>query len=89
MLAVNPGGIDTDLSADLAAPGLIHKVIDTFVDRVPLGRMGRAVEIARVVAMLASDDASYVTGTTVVADGGYTRNATSFRLRHEMNPEQF
>ena len=89
VLAVNPGGIDTDLSADLAAPGVIHKVIDTFVDRVPLGRMGRPEEIARMVAMLASDDASYVTGTTIVADGGYSRNATSLRLRHEMNPEQF
>src|SRR5205814_1092634 len=60
VLAVNPGAIDTDLSADLAAPDVMTKVIGTFVDRVPLGRMGQPEEIARLIALLASDDASYV-----------------------------
>jgi NAD(P)-dependent dehydrogenase (short-subunit alcohol dehydrogenase family) len=89
VLAVNPGAIDTDLSADVAAPGILKKVIGTFVDRVPLGRMGKPEEIARLIALLASDDASYVSGTTVVADGGFSRNCTSLELRHEMDPEQF
>ena len=39
---------------------------------VPIGRLGRADEVARVICFLASDDASYVTGTTLVVDGGLT-----------------
>ncbi len=37
----------------------------------PMGRVGRPEEIAAAIAFLASDDASFVTGTTLVADGGY------------------
>jgi meso-butanediol dehydrogenase / (S,S)-butanediol dehydrogenase / diacetyl reductase len=38
----------------------------------PMGRVGRPEEIAAAIAFLASDEASFVTGTTLVADGGYT-----------------
>jgi NAD(P)-dependent dehydrogenase (short-subunit alcohol dehydrogenase family) len=41
-------------------------------DQVPLGRLGRADEIAPMIAFLASADASYATGGTFVVDGGYT-----------------
>jgi NAD(P)-dependent dehydrogenase (short-subunit alcohol dehydrogenase family) len=40
------------------------------LSRTPMGRFGRPEEVAAVVAWLASDEASYVTGTTVFADGG-------------------
>jgi NAD(P)-dependent dehydrogenase (short-subunit alcohol dehydrogenase family) len=40
---------------------------------IPLGRIGEPEEVARLVAYLASDDASYITGTTVVVDGGLMR----------------
>jgi NAD(P)-dependent dehydrogenase (short-subunit alcohol dehydrogenase family) len=41
-------------------------------ESIPLGRVARPEEIARVVAFLASDEASYVTGILMPVDGGYT-----------------
>ncbi|MFN7399484.1 MAG: SDR family oxidoreductase, partial [Sandaracinobacter sp.] len=65
--AVCPGLIDTPLAAPLAAiPGLMDK----WTAGIPLRRAGRAEEIAEVIAFLASDAASYITGSAVIADGG-------------------
>ena len=49
-------------------PGLL----EPFVARTPLGRIGQPADIAALAAYLASDEASFVTGTLVVADGGIT-----------------
>jgi NAD(P)-dependent dehydrogenase (short-subunit alcohol dehydrogenase family) len=38
---------------------------------VPLGRFGRAEEVAKAILFLASNDASYITGTTLFVDGGF------------------
>jgi len=61
--AVGPGTIETPLIKDDAFR-------DTVLSRTPLGRIGRPEEIAAIVAWLASDQASYVTGETIYADGG-------------------
>ena len=47
-------------------------MFDTWMSNTPMGRMGEVDEIAAVVLFLASDAASLMTGSIVVADGGYT-----------------
>ena len=65
--AVGPGSINTAMMAGVnASPEAMDKVMS----RTPLKRIGSAREIANVVAFLASDKASYITGETIYADGG-------------------
>jgi NAD(P)-dependent dehydrogenase (short-subunit alcohol dehydrogenase family) len=65
--AIGPGTVNTPINANFfSMPGMK----DRFLMRTPLGRIAEADEIARVAVFLASDDASYVTGTTIYADGG-------------------
>jgi acetoacetyl-CoA reductase len=63
--AIAPGYIDTDMVA--AVP---ENVLEKIVARIPVGRLGRAEEIARGVAFLCSEDAGFVTGSTMSINGG-------------------
>ncbi len=65
--AVGPGSIKTDMLADVAGSG---KAFDKILMRTPMGRPGQPDEIASIVAFLASEDASYITGQCIYADGG-------------------
>lgn len=65
--AVGPGTIDTPLIKDVVKDEAFQKKV---LSRTPLGRYGAPSEIAAIVAWLLSEEASYVTGTTVYADGG-------------------
>jgi acetoacetyl-CoA reductase len=63
--AVAPGYIDTDMVA--AVP---ENVLEKIVARIPVGRLGHADEIARGVAFLASEEAGFITGSTLSINGG-------------------
>jgi len=65
--AVAPGFIDTDMTRDL--PDTIK---ESTLDKIPLSRMGMPEDVAGIVLFLASDYASYITGQTVIVDGGMT-----------------
>jgi NAD(P)-dependent dehydrogenase (short-subunit alcohol dehydrogenase family) len=70
--AVSPGSIDTPgLSGLLGETGEQRKKMISSV--TPLGRFGTPDEIAKAVVFLASDDASYVTGTELFVDGGFAQ----------------
>ena len=64
---VSPGYVDTPLLATLPEATRQNMLL-----RQPIGRLGRPEEIAQVVAFLASDRASMITGACINADGGYT-----------------
>jgi acetoacetyl-CoA reductase len=63
--AIAPGYIDTDMVAAVPAD-----VLQKIVAKIPVGRLGQAHEIARGVAFLCSDDAGFVTGSTLSINGG-------------------
>jgi len=62
---VAPGYINTEMVA--AVP---EKVLEAIIAQIPVGRLGKPEEIARCVAFLASDDAAFITGATISANGG-------------------
>ena len=65
--AIGPGSIMTDMLR-----GVVNDEVSMAraLSRTPLGRIGEAAEIASIASFLASDDASYITGQTIYADGG-------------------
>lgn len=68
--ALCPGYIDTPLNSAISV-GLQPDFVEHYArERIPLGRVGRADEVASVYAFLASDEASFIHGATVVVDGG-------------------
>ena len=68
---VAPGAIDTPINTTLLND---KPKLDALLKNIPLGRLGTPEDVAGLVAYLASDDASYVTGSTFVIDGGLSRN---------------
>ncbi len=65
--AIAPGYIQTDMTADLKA-----EAREEMLRRIPLGRLGKVEDIVGVCLFLASSEAAYITGQTIVVDGGLT-----------------
>lgn len=65
--SVHPGGVATQIMVESGQANA-----DAVTSRTPMGRLGVPEEIAETLVFLASDEAAYVTGATIVVDGGYT-----------------
>ncbi|MCB1347234.1 MAG: SDR family oxidoreductase [Maritimibacter sp.] len=77
VLGIAPGAIGTDANAkEIAAFGR-----EKFEDWIPLSRLGTTGDVARTAAFLVSDDAGYITGTTLEIDGGYVLNLVRYDPR--------
>jgi NAD(P)-dependent dehydrogenase (short-subunit alcohol dehydrogenase family) len=65
--AICPGAIDTDMAKGAKESGQLQQVLA----RVPKGRLGRPEEIASLAVFLASEESDYISGTSIVVDGGW------------------
>lgn len=92
VVCVNPGNITTSMSTDYknaASQNLSDKIANEMHLHTPLGRSGSAEELANVIHWLASEQASFITGTTVVADGGFSHNFNSYPIKKLQFPHSF
>ncbi|MEP3274799.1 MAG: SDR family oxidoreductase [Stappiaceae bacterium] len=77
VLGIAPGAIETTANANEIAAFGKHK----FEEWIPLSRLGNVDDVAKAAAFLVSDDASYITGTTLEIDGGYVLNLVRYDPR--------
>jgi glucose 1-dehydrogenase len=68
---VAPGAIETPINAKLLSD---PKLLNALLSNIPLKRLGKPADVAGVVAFLASNDADYITGASIVLDGGLLWN---------------
>jgi NAD(P)-dependent dehydrogenase (short-subunit alcohol dehydrogenase family) len=89
---ISPGAINTTMSLhyrDHAGNDMTQELLAATDDLIPLGRWGEASEIAKVVVWAASDSASYVTGTEITVDGGWSPHNFPYRFARAMRPSEF
>jgi 2-keto-3-deoxy-L-fuconate dehydrogenase len=69
--SISPGTVDTpSLKERMSASGDFESARAAFISRQPMGRVGRPEEIAEIAVLLASNEASFMTGSNIVIDGG-------------------
>jgi NAD(P)-dependent dehydrogenase (short-subunit alcohol dehydrogenase family) len=66
---ISPGPIITDINVPILQSAELNR---EFISKIPLGRWGRAEEVAQLAVYLCSEEASFITGTDIVIDGGWT-----------------
>ncbi|MDQ1105652.1 NAD(P)-dependent dehydrogenase (short-subunit alcohol dehydrogenase family) [Nocardioides zeae] len=83
--SVCPGSIATDISS---SKGFDVVDVDAYLRSIPMQRQGHPDEVARAIGFLVGDDASYVTGTDLLVDGGTAAGRTTPRLDRDETPDQ-
>ena len=92
VVGVNLGAVDTEMSADYTSDdgeNLSAEMRRQAHDMIPLRRFARPEEVAKMFAMLASPDASYIHGANILADGGWFHHHFSHPLKTRLAPSDF
>jgi NAD(P)-dependent dehydrogenase (short-subunit alcohol dehydrogenase family) len=92
VVGIAPGYIDTDLSNDYIdqeGRNISKQLVNEVTDAIPLGRGGKPEEVADAILWVSSESASYVTGTTLVVDGGFKPNFSKYSIKKLQFPEEF
>lgn len=92
VLSVNPGNIKTDLSNDYKddnGNNVSEQLGEHVNESTPLRRAGTSEEIANVSYWLSTPEASFITGTTILVDGGFFHNFNSYPMKKLQYPKEF
>ncbi len=92
VVAVSPGNISTKLSqefTDEQGVDITSQLVEHYDDNTPLRRSGQDHEVAAAVRWLCSDQASYISGTNITIDGGFSRNFSAYPIKKLQYPNQF
>lgn len=92
VVGVAPGYIDTEMSNDYVDPegeNISTKLIAEVTDSIPLARGGKPEEVAEAIWWLSSESASYITGTTLLVDGGFKPNFSKYSIKKKQFPDEF
>lgn len=92
VVGINPGAVDTEMSRDYrsdAGDDMTTRLREYSEEMIMLGRWAAPEEIAKVVAFVAGDDAAYITGTTLLVDGGWVHQHMPLSLKRKQYPTEF
>ena len=92
VIAVSPGNIETNLSNDFkdeSGNNISKQLQEHMSDNTALLRAGSPVEIANVCYWLSSDESSFITGTSILVDGGFLHNFNSYKMKKLQYSNEF
>jgi len=92
VVCVQPGNVETNMSNDYTNPqgrNISSKLAEHVADLTPLSRVGQPVEIAEAIYWLSTDSASFITGTTLLIDGGLSHNFNAYSMKRVQFPKEF
>lgn len=91
-ICVKPGFIDTGLSLDYkdqAGNDLTGMLSKYLLDATPVSRAGTPDDVAEAIFWLSSSQASFISGTSLLVDGGFTSNMNSYQLKGKQFPNEY
>lgn len=92
VVAINPGNVDSDMSRDYVdehGDNISQELAREMNNNTPLMRAALPAEIANAVFWVASSEASFITGTTLEVDGGFSKNFNSYTIKKRLNSSEF